>query len=262
MKLAIAALLLVVSAAAAHADTSKLAKEDVPLQATATLRSKDKLCCGYPLVDDQGWALRFYWLAVEDDYEPAKQDPHIPGRGACRYPSDTFTALYTRDGFFYKRVSERYACSLQVEGSGLLADDRVVNTTGDCPWGFSTGRKDRSGNAIATCFEDLDVKEFPFGRGAGVRPLVPFKSVAVDPNVIHIGEPLYIPEFDGMVLPDGSIHDGCVRADDTGGGIKRRKMDFFVVTYGNFRFLDDELLDVSWVTPHVNAPRCEYLRDM
>ena len=93
------------------------------------------------------------------------------------------------------------------------------------------------------------------------RPLTPFKSVAVDKNVIPIGEPLYIPEFDGLQLPDGSIHDGCVRADDTGGGIKKRKMDFFVVTYGNFRFLLDQLLGVSWITPHIEAPRCEYLRE-
>jgi len=257
-----AALLVLLGSAGARADTSKLAKEDVPLQPKATLRGKDKLCCGYPLVDDQGWALRFYWLAVEDDYEPSKQDPRIPRAGACRLPANTFTALYTRDGFFFARTTERYACSLQVEGSGLLRDDRIINTTGDCPWGYSSGRRGYDGRAIATCFEELDVKEFPFGRGAGVRPLIPFKSVAVDPTVIHIGEPLYIPEFDGLVLPDGSIHDGCVRADDTGGGIKRRKMDFFVVTYSNFRFLDDELLDVSWVTPHVNAPRCEYLRDM
>ncbi|MEP6866837.1 MAG: 3D domain-containing protein, partial [Deltaproteobacteria bacterium] len=93
------------------------------------------------------------------------------------------------------------------------------------------------------------------------RPLIPFKSVAIDPRLVPIGEPLYIPEFDGMVLPDGSIHDGCVRADDTGGGIKKRKMDFFVVTYGNFRFLLDQLLNVTWITPYIQAPRCEYLRD-
>ena len=94
------------------------------------------------------------------------------------------------------------------------------------------------------------------------RPLIPFKSVAVDTRVIQIGEPLYIPEFDGMRLPDGSIHDGCVRATDTGGGIKGRKMDFFVVTYGNFRFLLEELLGVSWITPHIMSPRCEYMRDL
>ena len=93
----------------------------------------------------------------------------------------------------------------------------------------------------------------------GVSPAI---RPVVDPRVIPIGEPLYIPEFDGMILPDGSIHDGCVRADDTGGGIKGRKMDFFVVTYGNFRFLLESLLNVTWITPHVEAPRCQYLRDL
>ena len=86
------------------------------------------------------------------------------------------------------------------------------------------------------------------------------KSVAVDPRLIPIGEPLYIPEFDGMILPNGAVHDGCVRADDTGGGIKKRKTDFFVVSYANFRYLLNELWGVSWITPHIEAPRCEYLR--
>ena len=56
-------------AARIDADTSKLRKEDVPLQAKAALRGKNKLCCGYPLVDDQQWALRFYWLSLEADYD-------------------------------------------------------------------------------------------------------------------------------------------------------------------------------------------------
>ena len=171
-------------------------------------------------------------------------------RGRCAAPPNRWVELYTKDGYFFGRVPERYACSLKLEGSGLMRDGRVVNYTGSCQFGYGT------------CFEQLDIGDFPFGRGAGVRPLIPFKSVAVDPRVIRLGEPLYIPEFDGIPLPDGSIHDGCVRADDTGGGIKGRKMDFFVVTYGNFRSLLDELLGVSWITPHVEAPRCEYLRDL
>jgi hypothetical protein len=235
-------------------DTSKLDREDVLLQAKVSLRGKTKLCCGYPLVGDQQWALRFYWLALEADYEEsvsisAPPTGNAPRAGACALPANRWVELYTLEGFFFGRVPERYACSLKLEGSGLLRDGRIVNYTGPCKFGYGT------------CFEQLDVTDFPFGRGAGVRPLIPFKSVAVDPRVVRLGEPLYIPEFDGMVLPDGSIHDGCVRADDTGGGIKGRKMDFFVVTYGNFRFLLDGLLGVTWITPHVEAPRCEYLRD-
>jgi 3D (Asp-Asp-Asp) domain-containing protein len=237
------------AAARIDADTSKLRKEDVPLQAKATLRGKNKLCCGYPLVDDQQWALRFYWLSLEADYDE-DVSAIVPKGGRCAIPPNRWVELYTPDGFFFSRVPERYACSLKLEGSGLMRDGRIVNYTGSCKFGYGT------------CFEQLDITDYPFGRGAGQRPLVPFKSVAVDPRQVRIGEPLYIPEFDGMVLPDGSIHDGCVRADDTGGGIKGRKMDFFVVTYGNFRSLLDELLGVTWITPHVEAPRCQYLRDL
>ena len=235
-------------AALAAADTSKLGKEDVAIQPRAVMRGKNKLCCGYPLVDDQQWALRFYWLSLEADYDEVVS-ANTPRGGACRVPANRWVELYTTDGLFFGRVRERYACSLKLEGSGLLRDDRVVNYTGPCKFGYGT------------CFEQLDVTDFPFGRGAGLRPLVPFKSVAVDPRVVRLGEPLYIPEFDGLALPDGSIHDGCVRADDTGGGIKGKKLDFFVVTYGNFRGLLDELLGVTWITPHVEAPRCDYLRD-
>ena len=235
-------------------DTSKLAKEDVPLQTKAVVRGKNKLCCGYPLVGDQEWALRFYWLALEADYDETVTitlpRASTPRAGACALPANRWVELYTLEGLFFGRVPERYACSLKLEGSGLLRDGRVVNYTGPCKYGYGT------------CFQQLDLTDFPFGRGAGVRPLVPFKSVAVDPRVVRLGEPLYIPEFDGMVLPDGSIHDGCVRADDTGGGIKGKKLDFFVVTYGNFRVLLDGLLGVTWITPHVEAPRCQYLRDL
>jgi 3D (Asp-Asp-Asp) domain-containing protein len=241
---------IVVASSLARADTSKLRKEDVPLQAKQVLRGKDKRCCGYPLVDDLGFALRFYWLSLEADYDDP-QSGNVPRSGrVVAVPHNTFVELYTPDGFYFGRVPERFAWSLRLEGSGLMKDGRIVNYTGKCPYGYGT------------CFEQLDVDEHPFGRGAGVRPLIPFKSVAVDPHLVPIGEPLYIPEFDGLLLPDGSIHDGCVRADDTGGGIKRRKMDFFVVTYGNFRFLLDELENVTWITPHVDAPRCEYMRDL
>src|ERR1700733_12732888 len=244
------AVVLCILVGTARADDSKLGKEDVPLQTKATLRGKNKVCCGYPIAEELGFALRFYWLSLEQDYDDP-ENLNVPrGGGIATVPKRTFVELYTPEGYYFGRVPERFAWSLRLEGSGLMKDGRIVNYTGKCPYGYGT------------CFEQLDVAEHPFGRGAGVRPLVPFKSLAVDPRLVPLGEPLYIPEFDGMVLPDGSIHDGCVRADDTGGGIKKRKMDFFVVTYGNFRFLLEELLNVTWITPHIQAPRCAYLRDL
>ncbi len=231
---------VMLTATAAGADDSKLAKDDVVIEPRAALRGKNKLCCGYPLVETTGWALRYYWLAMETDYDEPEE---------IQYGNADEVTLYTRDGFYIGSFPDKLAWSLRMEGTGVLSDGRVINYHGKCKFGYGT------------CFQTMDTSTHPFGRGAGQRPLVPFKSVAVDPRLIPIGEPVYVPEFDGMNLPDGTMHDGCVRADDTGGGIKKKKMDFFVVSYANFRFLLEELWGKDWITPHIEDPRCEYLRD-
>jgi 3D (Asp-Asp-Asp) domain-containing protein len=228
------------AAPARFQDSSKMRKEDVAIEAQRDTPGKNKLCCGYPLSDVEEWALRFYWLAREDDFNDPEE---------IAYADRDAVELYTPRGLFLAAVPDRFAWELRMEGSGLLSDGRIINYAGACDYGYGT------------CFEALDIKRFPFGRGARRRTLTPFKSVAVDPLVVPLGDPLYIPELDGIPLPDGSVHDGCVRADDTGGGIKKQKMDFFVVTYGNFRILLSELWNRQVITPHVQAPRCEYLRD-
>jgi 3D (Asp-Asp-Asp) domain-containing protein len=231
---------LAIATATARADDSKLVKEDVPIQGKAEVVGRDPYCCGYPLAENLGFRLRFYWLAREGDFDETDE---IQGADVDEVD------LYTRDGMFLGAYSYKFAWHLRMEGSGLLLDGRVLNTHGNCKFG------------LGKCFETLDPVRHPFGRGAGQRPLIPFKSVAVDPKVVPIGEPIYIPELDGILLPDGSVHDGCVRGDDTGGGIKKRKMDFFVVSYTNFRFILDQLWGVDWMTPHIEAPRCAYLKD-
>jgi len=221
------------AAADARADVSKLEKEGVRISRREQPPNRIKECCGYPLAEEQGFALRFYWLAFEDKYG---------------YLDDAVD-LYTPEGHFLGAFSERFVRSLRMEGSGILWDGRVVNYAGRCRYGSGT------------CFEELDMNRYPTGRGAGFRSLVPFQSVAVDPRLIPIGEPIYVPELDGLHLPNGMVHDGCVRADDTGGGIKKRKMDFFVAEYANFRALLVQLGGENWVTPYIESPRCEYLRE-
>jgi hypothetical protein len=224
---------VIAAAPAGSGADSKLEKEQVIVSERGSPRAKQKACCGYPLAEDRGFGLRFYWLAMQDAHAHEFDE----------------TDVYTREGYFLGAFSERFIRALRMEGSGLLSDGRVINYDGRCRYG------------VGTCFGQVDPGEYPFGRGAGRRPLVPFTSVAIDPRLIPIGEPLYIPEFDGLEMPDGRVHDGCVRADDTGGNIKQRKMDFFVVSYQNFRVLLETLLGVIWITPHIEDPRCEYLRD-
>ena len=71
------------------------------------------------------------------------------------------------------------------------------------------------------------------GYGEGVRgyKLVPYRTIAVDPNVIPYGSVLFIPEAVGaeIQLSDGTpiAHDGYFFAGDTGGAIKKNHIDVF-----------------------------------
>jgi len=195
-------------------------------------RAKVKECCGYPLALKDGFRLSYYWLAYESEYAMEKYD----------------TDIYDKYGFWVGRYPQAFVYELKLEGTGVLRDGRMLNYDGPCAWG------------IGTCFSPLDVHEHPMGRGVQNRPLQPFRSVAVDPLLIPIGSPIFVPEIVGMELPDGTRHDGCLRADDQGGAIKGGKLDFFVESYFNFKYLADQLWWHMRATPYLDEPRCEYLR--
>lgn len=196
------------------------------------LRPKVKECCGYPLGERGQFKLTFYWLAWENEYA---NEPYL-------------VDIYTRHGFPIGRFPRTFVFELKMEGSAMLRDGRVLNYDGRCKYG------------IGICFQTLDQTTHPFGKGGQGRPLEPFRSVAVDPRFVPLGTPLFIPELSGLHLPDGSLHDGCVRADDTGGNIRRHELDFFVESYANYKFMDDAFWGNARVTPHVEEPRCAYLR--
>jgi membrane-bound lytic murein transglycosylase len=75
-------------------------------------------------------------------------------------------------------------------------------------------------------------------------PLVPFRTLAADIGRYKKSEPswkgkgglvppgtrVYIREYDGIQLPDGTRHDGWFVVNDTGGGIFGAHFDVFVGT--------------------------------
>lgn len=210
-------------------DSSKL---DGSAPVKSPLRPKIKECCGYPVSSKEGFRLSFYWLAFESDYAAERYD----------------TAIYTRRGFYIGSFPQTFVFELKLEGSGVLRDGRVLNYDGDCNYG------------MGTCFKTLAVSEHPLGAGVQGRSLEPFRSIAVDPHYIPIGATVYLPELVGIPLPDGTRHDGCLRADDRGGAIREQKIDFFVESYQNYRLIADTLWGRLKATPVLEEPRCEYLR--
>jgi len=82
------------------------------------------------------------------------------------------------------------------------------------------------------------------GYGDGVKNyrLVPYRTIAVDPQFIPYGTVIYIPTARGMklLLPNGktAIHDGYFFAGDTGGAIKQLHIDVFTGVYEGNPFPD------------------------
>ena len=73
-----------------------------------------------------------------------------------------------------------------------------------------------------------------YALGCGVRniPLVPYRTIAVDPSVIPLESVLYAPELRGIRFEyDGKsyTHDGYLFAGDRGGAIRGMHIDVFMI---------------------------------
>lgn len=178
--------------------------------------------------------LTYYWITSQDDYAGA--DDTI----LCDGSAQTIAT-----------VPLAFANSLRLEGTGRLSDGRLLNVGSSCA----------CPSGMTTCYVVLDQTKFPFGLGVQSRPLRPYRSVAVDKAIIAIGTPLYVPAFDGLDTPGdyGFLHDGCVIAEDVGGGIDGAHIDFFVAEKKNYQTLSSTIA-LNEVDLFVNPTRCQYLQ--
>lgn len=99
------------------------------------------------------------------------------------------------------KVSREFRSAIRMEGSGRLADGRVVTLWDD------------------ELFFVLP-KSVTWGYGNKNNPITPFKSVAMDQSIYPFGTKIFIPKLVGVKLPDASTHDGYLRVDDVGSAIK------------------------------------------
>jgi 3D (Asp-Asp-Asp) domain-containing protein len=139
-------------------------------------------------------------------------------------PAETVTIYEPKACAPIADVTRDFAAQLELQGTGKLKDGRVVNIWGACPC-------DRK-----PCFK---VTENQWGNSGTGKPLQPFRTVAVDRTIVKLGSLLYVPLLEGRTMPGrppwgGFVHDGCVVADDTGGGIQGHQLDLFVGRKGYF----------------------------
>lgn len=134
-----------------------------------------------------------YYTALEEDYPPGDGAPFLSAEG---------DVLYDASDAFYRAAV--------IEGSARLADGTVLN------WDRKVGDHVKW-KAVTTTY----------GLAADGCALVPWRTAAVDPDVVPLGTRIRIEETIGMPLPDGSRHDGVWWANDIGVSIDNDRIDLF-----------------------------------
>ncbi|HUQ08217.1 MAG TPA: 3D domain-containing protein [Kofleriaceae bacterium] len=215
------------SAEASPIELSESAAVSTPLEEIAPEKAEKNL---------GKFQLTLYHVADED--EVARTPPKKKHRGSksddvmVKVANDNTAAatmaagvpdlvpLYDKKCAVLGNVSRPFAAQLALQGTGRLRDGRMLNVAGKCTC------------PRTPCFHVLPPHR-KWGMGGSGQPLEPFRTVAVDPKRIKLGSLLYIPVLDGVRMPGrapvgGFIHDGCVVAGDTGGGIQGAQLDLFV----------------------------------
>lgn len=174
--------------------------------------------------------LTYYWVTTEEEFTGSKD-----------------TNLYDKSCKLLATVTAKFAASLKLEGTGRLSDGRLLNYDGSCSCPTSP------------CYLVADAQH-PWGYGVQGKALVPFRSFAVDKAEIPYGSKVYVPELDGVSVPGDSpwgnfVHDGCFSADDTGGAIVGKHVDWFVALKTHYVALDAQL-GLTSITIHQGGARC------
>ncbi len=158
-------------------------------------------------------------------------------------------------------VDYRFMSEVCVEGTGRLLDSGIINFASRCdcaiPCTYGGGK---------ICYTELAKDRYPWGSGAAGASLIPFRSLAVDANVIPHDTLIYMEEWDGVYIParDGLgnfVHDGCFIAHDVGGWIKNDHFDFFSGTHAMWLALERIVPTRTRFTMYMNSGRCQWLRD-
>ena len=108
------------------------------------------------------------------------------------------------------------------------------------------------------CFDALPASEYPWGRGATGKPITPLLTVAVDVDVIPLGTPIYVPEYDGLPRDpeESTAHDGCFIAQDRGLKVKGQHIDVFTGHRAMTQLWNRLVPSNKGVTVMVDSPRC------
>lgn len=160
-------------------------------------------------------------------YTPKESDVNCKGGyGRNTYRGNEKTVIRTPEGSVIATVCKRFERTLLMEGSAILKD------RGQGEIAVNYGGKIRGEHR----YYHLNRCKF----GEGVRRnlcLLPYHTIAADNKVHKVNEIIYVPAAKGILLPDGTTHEGYFIVRDTGGafnGIGSQRVDMFTGTDPDF----------------------------
>ncbi len=157
-----------------------------------------------------------------------------------------------------KTVARSFYETVCVQGSGTLSSGSTVSfAKRDCDCAELCPRTSQH-----ICFDQLDSRSYPWGRGATGRAITPLLTVAVDSDRIPLDTPVYIPEYDGVPrdASGSSTHDGCFIAQDRGVRVKGDHIDVFTGHREITTLWNGLVPSNRGVTVIVDSPHCARAR--
>lgn len=153
-------------------------------------------------------------------------------------------------------VTQDFHDRVCLQGSGKLRTGETISfAKRDCACAAACPKSNQK-----ICFEKLDPAKFPSGRGALGQPVTPLRTVAVDSDVIPLGSTLYIPDFEGLLKPNGSAHDGCFLAEDRGSKVVGTHIDVFTGDPATTKVWNQAVPSNVGVRVEIDAPRCAHVK--
>ncbi len=196
-----------------------------------------------------------------DAVDPSKLKGKVLGKFRNTYYDFPSEADYKGDNVALKdaqcrtirSVPKDFHDAVCVQGSGMLLSGQTVSfNRRDCECASVCPRTNQR-----ICFDALDSKQFPWGRGATGGPITPLLTIAADTSVLPIGTSVYIPEYEGMPTDDqGTRHDGCFLVQDRGTKVKGKHVDVFTGQEAVTRIWNSLVPSNQGVTVVLDSPKC------
>ncbi|KAJ1980181.1 hypothetical protein H4R34_002544 [Dimargaris verticillata] len=170
-----------------------------------------------------GALFTYYWTAIPEDNTGGDE-----------------VELKDCEGKTLAKVSKNYAKVIQMEGAGLLPNGQWL--------GLNDHDKYEYG-----CYDEIDA---PIGSTGKTLQL--FTSVAS--NTLDKGTILYVEELDGVELPGGDTHNGCVSVDDDGWSKGDEAwLDWYVGSKANYQTLNKNIGKEKVTATISNESSCKIL---